>query len=116
MNRTSSKSTSPSITGLRIGRSENRKDSLGQRQRNPPFDAGRPVQDGSGERQHAVRDLVVDDGPLESRVAPQVQPGRIVLVSNQLGLEMKDAAIEAGLDGIDREPPIRRPQHHRDLA
>ena len=67
---------------------------IGQRERNPALDPGRTVEHGRGERQHTVRNLVVDDRPVQLRFRSQVQPGRTVLAANQFGLEMKDAAIE----------------------
>ena len=45
-----------------------------------------------------------------------MHPGRSRLVANELGFQVEDAAIELGVNGINREPALRRPQYHRHRA
>ena len=99
-----------------FGASREGEDRLGQLEGNSALNAGGAVQDRRDERQHAVRNFVVDDGPLESCIRSELQPGRAVLGSHELRIGMKRAAVELGVDRIDAELASRGPQHDGGLA
>ena len=117
MNRTSSKSTFPWARDWRLGDTGDRENRLGQLERNPALDPGGAVEHRSDERQHAVRDLVVDDGPFQPGLRAEPEPGRAVLHSHELGIGVQRAAVEPGIDRVDRQPcrPTAR-THDRRLA